>query len=49
MIKYKQKLIDKVLFHDLQSTKNNNTRPAVKSRNDKDSKKPAAKGVVKQR
>ena len=35
---YKQKLIEKVLFHDLQSTNNNNNRPTSKPCNDKSGK-----------
>jgi len=49
MIKYKLKLIEKVLKHDLQPTTNNNHKFALKSRNDKGGKKCDTERVVIQR
>ena len=49
MARYKQKLIDKVLFHDLQPTISRITNPPGKPCDDKDGKKRNPKGVVKQR
>lgn len=48
-MKYKQKLIEKVLNHDLQSANFNATKPVSKSPNDKDGKKLTAKGVAAKR
>lgn len=49
MVKYKLKLIEKVLKHDLQPTTNNNHKFALKSRNDKGGKKCDTERVVVQR
>ena len=46
MIKYKLKLIEKVLKHDLQPTNNNTYKSIVKSCNDKRGKKCESKGMV---
>lgn len=46
-MKYKQKLIDKVLKRDLQPINLNDNRPAGKPRNDKDGKKCDAGRVAK--
>ena len=46
MIKYKLKLIEKVLKHDLQPTTNNNHKSIIKSCNDKGGKKCESKGMV---
>jgi len=46
---YKEKLIKKVLFRDVQSTDKNNNNTVGKPRNNKDGKKRDSKGVVKQR
>ena len=39
MARYKKSIIEKVLFHDLQSANNNVNKPAGKPCNDKDGKK----------
>jgi len=49
MIKYKLKLIEKVLKHDLQPTNHNAHKLTDKSRNDKGGKKCESKGMVVQR
>lgn len=49
MIKYKLKLIEKVLKHDLQPIANNNHKFALKSCDDKRGKKCDTKRVVVQR
>lgn len=49
MVKYKLKLIEKVLKHDLQPTNNNAHKLTDKSRNDKGGKKCESKGMVVQR
>ncbi len=49
MAKYKQKLIDKVLFYDLQPNNRGAANVAGGKPNDKNSKKCNPKGVVKQR
>jgi hypothetical protein len=49
MIKYKLKLIEKVLKHDLQPTNNNAHKLTDKSRNDKGGKKCDTERVVVQR
>jgi len=43
---YKKALIQKVLFYDLQSVNNNNSKSAGKSQNDKDGKKCNPKGMA---
>lgn len=48
---YKKSLIEKVLFHDLQSTSNNIAKPIEQPRNDKNdkahnAKRMATKGVA---
>ena len=43
---YKKSLIEKVLFHDLQSTSNNIAKPAAKPCNDKNGKAHDAKGMA---
>lgn len=48
-MKYKKSIVDKVLKHDLQSGNFNAANPSGKQCDDKNSKKPPAKGVVKQR
>lgn len=49
MAKYKQKLIDKVLFYDIQPTDSRNTNIVGSKPNNKDGKKLNSKGVVKPR
>lgn len=49
MAKYLQKLIDKVLFHDLQRTNQDDNHAAAKPRTNKDGKKPTAKRVAAKR
>lgn len=49
MIKYKLKLIEKVLKYDLQPTNHNTNQPVIKSRNDKGDKKCDTERVVVQR
>ena len=49
MAKYLQKLIDKVLFHDLQRTDKDDNHATGKPRTNKDGKKPTAKRVVTKR
>ena len=49
MVKYKLKLIEKVLKHDLQPTNHNNHKFALKSRNDKGGKKCDTERMVVQR
>ena len=46
-VKYKQKLIDKVLKHDLQSVDFRAAKPTGKPRNDKDGKERTANRVAK--
>jgi hypothetical protein len=46
MIKYKLKLIEKVLKHDLQSTNNHTNQPTIKPHNDKGGKKCESERVV---
>ena len=46
MVKYKLKLIEKVLKHDLQPTNNNTNKFIVKSCNDKGGKKCDTERVV---
>jgi hypothetical protein len=47
MARYKKSIIEKVLFHDLQSGSNNIAKPVTKPRNDKNGKERNAGGVVK--
>ena len=49
MAKYKQKLIDKVLFYDIQPISSRNTNIVGSKPNNKDGKKRNTERVVKQR